>query len=157
VKTIAYFCGVLPDAAAKTQDAADASARGQALDFLRTAVGPLWPSATQPDGALRWELLVAPPGAEGEARFEAQYWRGNFQPTERYVLTPAGSVDARVRPGDTGFANLACAGDWTRNDIDGGSVEGAVTSGIWAARALTGDPTPPLGVTSWMSARGAAS
>jgi uncharacterized protein with NAD-binding domain and iron-sulfur cluster len=59
-----------------------------------------------------------------------------------------------VDPGDTGFGNLVAAGDWTRNDIDGGSVEGAVTSGIRAARALTGDNRAPRGVTGWMSAKG---
>jgi hypothetical protein len=37
------------------------------------------------------------------------------------------------------------AGDWTKNGIDGGCVEAAATSGIQAARALTGAERPVIG------------
>jgi uncharacterized protein with NAD-binding domain and iron-sulfur cluster len=66
--------------------------------------------------------------------------RANFTGSERYVLTLAGSVRHRLWPGKSGFGNLFLAGDWTRNGIDGGSVEAAVTSGMLAARAITGRP-----------------
>jgi uncharacterized protein with NAD-binding domain and iron-sulfur cluster len=138
---ISYFCGVLPDDDGPTQEAADAAAREYAEDFLAEHVGVLWPDAVQASGAIRPELIVG------------DYFRANVQPTERYVLTPAGSVQHRLWPWDTGFRNLSVVGDWTRNNIDGGSVEGAMTSGIWAARSLLGDHRPPLGVTGWMSAK----
>ena len=54
------------------------------------------------------------------------------------MLTPAGSVKHRLPSGQSGFENLALAGDWTRNGIDGGCVEAAVISGIEAAESITG-------------------
>ena len=51
-----------------------------------------------------------------------------------------GSVKDRLWPNESGFENLFLAGDWTRNGIDGGSVEAAVTSGMLAARAIGGSP-----------------
>ena len=40
--------------------------------------------------------------------------------------------------GDSGYANLVLAGDWTRNGLSVGCVESATLSGLQAARALTG-------------------
>jgi uncharacterized protein with NAD-binding domain and iron-sulfur cluster len=83
-------------------------------------------------------LLADPRGRNGQARLAAQYWRANTTPTERYVLTPAGSTAYRLAADESGLENLVLAGDWTRNGIDGGCVEAAVTSGMQAARALIG-------------------
>ncbi len=71
----------------------------------------------------------------GPKRLDAQYWRANTTPSERYVLTPAGSVHYRLAAEESGVENLVLAGDWTRNGIDGGCVEAAMTSGMRAARA----------------------
>jgi uncharacterized protein with NAD-binding domain and iron-sulfur cluster len=89
-------------------------------------------------------------GGVGEARLEAQFLRANFQPTERYVLTRAGSVASRLRSDESGFSNLKLAGDWTRNGIDGGSVEAAVTSGMQASRAICGSPRVIQGEKGWL-------
>jgi uncharacterized protein with NAD-binding domain and iron-sulfur cluster len=62
--------------------------------------------------------------------------RGNFQPSDRYVLSVPGSVKYRLDPGDTGFENLVVAGDWTRCVINAGCVEAATISGMLAAEAL---------------------
>ena len=72
----------------------------------------------------------------GRDRLRAQHVSANVARTDRYVTTPAGSVDARLHPGHSGFENLVLAGDWTRNGIDGGCVEAAVASGEQAAAAL---------------------
>ena len=56
--------------------------------------------------------------------------------TDRYVTTPAGSVDSRLDPAGSGFENLVLAGDWTHSGIDGGCVEGAVISGERAAAGI---------------------
>ena len=154
VKNISYFCGPLKDEPGDTQAKADARAKASALDYLRDDVLELWPGAADGGGSgFDWNLLVDPSNATGKSRFDSQYWRANFDGSERYVLTPKGSVDLRLWPGDTGFSNLFAAGDWTRNDIDGGSVEGAVTSGIMAGRGAARDKTPPLGVREWFSQR----
>ena len=66
------------------------------------------------DGSFDWSALVDRAGAAPAAtRFDAQYWRANASPWERYVLTPAGSVKHRLPSHDSGFANLKLAGDWT--------------------------------------------
>ena len=60
----------------------------------------LWPQARQADGAFDWSVLVDPSGGIGAERFDAQYWRANVTPSERYVLTPAGSVKHRLPSGE---------------------------------------------------------
>ena len=71
------------------------------------------------------------------------------------MLTPAGSVKHRLPSGESGFENLALAGDWTRNGIDGGCVEAAVISGIEAAESITGvaHAIPGRG-PDWLQPRG---
>lgn len=136
---IAYFCGVmpdLPDGARETpqqaNDRAYASAREYTLDRLST----LWPQARGADG-FDWSTLVDIKDGSGEDRLRAQYWRANRAGSERYVLTPKGSVDFRLKPDESGYDNLWLAGDWVRNGIDGGSVEAAVITGMKAAEALS--------------------
>jgi hypothetical protein len=137
-RTIGYFCGVLDDRAGETAEQATARVKDNAIEFVERDLGELWPRAAK-GGAFDWAALVDRAGRTGPARFDAQYWRANVTPWERYVLTPAGSVEHRLPSGDSGFSNLKLAGDWTRNGIDGGCVEAAVISGMDAARAITGD------------------
>jgi uncharacterized protein with NAD-binding domain and iron-sulfur cluster len=152
VQSIAYLCGVLDDEhGAPGQEATD-RAKQNALEFLRGDAGPLWPGAVaDPGAALRWELLADAGEGDGEARFEAQYWRANTSAWERYVLSPAGSLAKRLTPGESGFENVVLAGDWTKNGIDGGCVEAAVTSGVQAAAAMLGEPSLCVGEdTRWL-------
>ena len=88
---------------------------------------------------------------EGAARLSAQHWCANTTGSERYVLTTAGSVATRLAADESGVENLMLAGDWTRNGVDGGCVEAAVTSGMQAARALIGYDRPIIGENpSWL-------
>ncbi len=140
VRSVAYFCGVL-DHRRETQEQATERARAQALEFLDRDLVGLWPQAHCPDdqGSFHLEHLAVPPDAyqcDGADRFDHQYWRANTVGTELYVLSCAGTIDKRLPSGDTGFANLVAAGDWTRNGIDGGCVEAAAISGVLAASAL---------------------
>jgi uncharacterized protein with NAD-binding domain and iron-sulfur cluster len=137
VRTVAYFCGVLGEQTG-TPDQATAQVKANAIDFLENDMATLWPNARRPNGSFDWTVLADPDDASGAARFDAQYWRANVTPTERYVLTPAGSVEHRLPSGESGFENLSLAGDWTRNGIDGGCVEAAVISGIEAAARIVG-------------------
>jgi uncharacterized protein with NAD-binding domain and iron-sulfur cluster len=136
-KTIAYFCGALPDGDPAT---APERVKHNALGWLSREVGALWPRArasepSDPAG-LDWGLLVDPAGGAGAARFDAQFWRANVDPSERYVLSVPGSIDARLAPGDADFLNLVVAGDWTRSSLDGGSADAAIESGTLAGAAI---------------------
>ena len=143
-RSVWYFCGVLPDApdAAPLSSLSDADQRARAhagaLDYL-THIGAQWPLAVDEHG-FRWEVLAGPDDVVGEARFERQYWRANCSATERYVQTPPGSVDSRLKPDGSDFSNLLLAGDWTKNGFDIGAVEATVMSGMLASRALCGSP-----------------
>jgi hypothetical protein len=135
-----------------TQEAADERAFAAGVQHLRDQALVLWPGAASASGtrAFDWDLLFDPNGATGEDRARAQYWRANIFGSERYVLTPPGSIEFRLRPGEAAPANLALAGDWTRNGICGGSVEAAVTSGRLAAQHLSGSPAVVPGTEGWL-------
>src|SRR5260370_20238890 len=153
VCNVAYFCGVLSDVEEDTEAHADERARRAALAYLRGDLGDLWPQADSPRG-VRWDDLVDPQQRVGEQRFNSQYWRANVLGSERYVTTYAGTVQYRLRADQSGYPNLFLAGDWTRNGIDGGSVEAAVTSGMLAARASTRPPREIPGTTGWLAGGG---
>jgi len=149
VRSIAYFCSVLPDA---LEDPAGVTSefhreqrkivRANALRFLENDAGKLWPNAVR-DGEFRWEIMAS----EGEGKrgkgaqhFDSQYWAANVNPTDRYVQSLPGSIDHRISPLDMTFDNLTIAGDWTATGLDSGCIESAVMSGLLAAHALSGMP-----------------
>lgn len=144
VSLVAYFCGVLPNARGVTQAQGDANVRSDAIGYLDRDVQELLPQ-------FHWDVLVDPGGGLGQARFDAQYWRANFTASDRYALTLAGTVRYRLWPKESGFTNLALAGDWTRNGIDGGCVEAAVTSGMLASQAICGSPAEVGGTDDWLT------
>ena len=151
---LAYFCGVLDDRPGEGAVEATERVFQNMLTFLVTLVGPLWPRAVSHlNGAMDFTWL-ADPGRSivGPARAASQYWRANTTGSEEYVLTPAGSVQYRLAAGESGVGNLVLAGDWTLNGIDGGCVEAAVTSGVQAARHLTGATPQIVGESpTWLS------
>jgi uncharacterized protein with NAD-binding domain and iron-sulfur cluster len=154
VRAIAYFCGVLDDRSEENHLEANARAKQNARALLEEHVSAVWPQAVLPDPhvGVDWKMLVDRQGRRGAARLEAQYWRANTTPSERYVLTPARSTAARLAADEAGVANLVLAGDWTRNGIDSGCVEAAVTSGMQAARVLVGHRRPVSGENSrWLA------
>jgi uncharacterized protein with NAD-binding domain and iron-sulfur cluster len=152
-RTIAYFCGVLDDRAGETPEQATRRVKQNAIEFVERDLAEPWPDAG--GSSFDWTALVDRNDATGAARFDGQYWRANVSPWERYVLTPAGSVEHRLPSDDSGFANLKLAGDWTRTGIDGGCVEAAVISGMDAARAITGEPLRiPGQSTAWLRPQG---
>jgi uncharacterized protein with NAD-binding domain and iron-sulfur cluster len=116
-----------------------------ALDFLEKRSAAVWP-ALNATGSFDWNALHAAPEIKGPDRLLAQYLRPNIAPSERYVMSRAGTIDARLRADDTGFANLAIAGDWIDNPQNLGSFEASVMSGKLASRALTGLPKEILRV-----------
>ena len=61
------------------------------------------------------------------------------------MLALPGTLQYRLRADETGFRNLVFAGDWTRNGLEVGCAEGAVMSGLQAARALCDHPAEIVG------------
>ena len=151
VASIGYFCGVLADEDGDTQARATTRAHDNAVAFLRDDSGVLWPDARS-GSSFAWDLLAAPDDIHGERRFDHQFWRANFAATERYVLSPAGSLQYRLAPGDSEWDNLVFAGDWTHTGLDLGCVEATVMSGMEASRALCGEPVAVAGEGhAWLS------
>jgi len=147
LQTIAYWCGVIQDESGDTQEKVTARAKAEAIDFLKTEIQHLWPKGTQgpKSPVLDWNVLVDLQGGEGEARFDSQYWRGNFQPSERYVLSVAKSTKYRLRTNESGYNNLFLVGDWIHTGFDAGCIEAATMSGMQASRAICDYPKVVLG------------
>ncbi len=155
-KGLLYICGTMPDSGIPAFDRHDFPAaqydrvRYQCIQYLGAATGPVLAKATvntnhgpaDPIG-LDMSLLhsihqdAAPQGAK---RFETQFWRANIDPTERYVTSPPGSAQYRLKAGESGYSNLALAGDWIFTGLNVGSVEGTVMGGRLASNAISGSP-----------------
>jgi uncharacterized protein with NAD-binding domain and iron-sulfur cluster len=146
-RSVAYFCNTLPEGAAPPPPpdpayaaAADAAVKANAVAFLRQWAHHLWPKSIDPaTGAFRWDLLAGGT-ARDVARFDAQFWRANVDPSDRYAVSLPGTARHRIKPGETGFDNLVITGDWTDCGLNAGCVEAAVMSGLLAANAVTGSP-----------------
>ncbi len=148
-RSVHYFCCIYPTrlyarpASDRTvPDRAEAEVHRIAREWFDLHTGLLWPRATRADrpSALDDAALSAPDGLKGEARFAAQFFRANVDPTECCVASLAGTTAARLGPRGAGFENLVLAGDWTRSVTNTACVESAVSSGKAAARAICGEP-----------------
>ncbi len=144
---VAYYCGPMPGGIPpKLEQDAPIAALATVVttnkDWLQTNSGYLWPQAAPQDNpaGLDWNLLTDLSDGVGEARFSAQYSRVNMDPSERYVLSVAGSTRYRLRAGESGCANLYLAGDWIQNEFNMGCVEATVMSGMQCSHALSGYP-----------------
>ena len=133
---LCYSCGTLP----LNADPGDAAVYARLCSFLETDAAPLWPQACVADGQFDWTVLYAAPGVVGPGRLEAQYWRANVDPTENYVISKAGTAHNRLSAGQSGFANLTIAGEWTDTGINISGIESTVISGMRVSRAICGLP-----------------
>lgn len=144
-ESVSYFCGALPMSSWPAQSDHGFPARARmlakegAIELLGQRIGELWPASGRP-GSFAWHWLSDPQKRGGVARFDAQYWRANVEPSDRYVLSVEGSAQYRLPSDGTGFANLYLAGDWLKTGLDAGCIEAAVMGGMQASRAISGFP-----------------
>jgi uncharacterized protein with NAD-binding domain and iron-sulfur cluster len=149
-KNVSYFCSALP-----VKSYPPFSDRGfparmaeqvkqSAIEQLKHHIHALWPAVATPTG-FDWSCLVDTTGAQGEKRFDSQYWRANVDPSERYVLTVVNSTQHRLQTHGTGFSNLYVTGDWIKTGVNAGCVEAAVMAGMQTSQALCGHPALIVG------------
>lgn len=145
VNNISYFCSVLPCAhyPEKTQYdfpiQSKQTVKDNAVNNLKHQIWHLWPGVSQP-GEFDWNSLVDINNASGEARFDAQYWRANVDPSERYVLSVTNSSKTRLATDATGFSNFYITGDWIKTALNAGCVEAATMAGMQTSKAISGYP-----------------
>ncbi len=156
-RSVHYFCGVYdtqlykePASRTDTGRRAAAEVRALGIAWLEAYTGYLWPGAARPGSwEVDWSTLHDDEGREGAARFDAQFVKANVDPTDCCVQSMTNTCQYRLAPGDSGFDNLYLAGTWTRTGVNASCVEGAVMSGMGAARAITGAPRRIIG-WSWL-------
>jgi uncharacterized protein with NAD-binding domain and iron-sulfur cluster len=149
-KSVQYVCGPLKEGGgfATVRLARDAVESNTAA-WLQTMSGAAW-AGTRAGNDFDWSSLVASAGRQQRARLSDQYLRANFEGSERYVLSTAGSTAARLKPDAKPVATLYLAGDWTLNGLNAGCVEAAVMSGMQAARSIRGVPAYSMpGASDW--------
>jgi uncharacterized protein with NAD-binding domain and iron-sulfur cluster len=150
-KSLHYLCGTFatalfkePSTAAGVPAQAHAAVRTQVVDWLEHSSLAAWDVAC--DGrSFRWEMLSDPASGTGVNRVDAQYFRANVGPGECCIGSPAGQTKFRLGPTGLGIENFFLAGEAARSGCNTSSVEGAVMTGMAAARAISGDPLGIVG------------
>jgi len=118
-----------------------AQVKAEIAEFLKHHVADLFPCAVQPGTKeFRWELLIDALERAGIDRLDAQYWRININPSDRYVTHATDTLKYRLAANASGFKNLFLAGDWTLTGLNSGCAEAATMSGMQASRAICGRP-----------------
>ena len=92
------------------------------------------------DGVFNWSVLTDPMNRTGEERFDSQYLRLNYNPTDHYTQVLTNTSQYRITTDGAGFDNIYFTGDWIQNGINYGSIEGAITSGLLTSKAISGYP-----------------
>lgn len=144
--TLVYFCDAFADAPNPDGDP-DFPARRLEVAWQGTRqwfeknTAAVWPAAVVPgttalDGATLVDLANGP----ADTRLRAQFCRVNVEPSERFVLSVAGSTRYRMTADGSGVDGLYLTGDWVRNGFNVGCVESTVMSGLQCARAISGAP-----------------
>jgi uncharacterized protein with NAD-binding domain and iron-sulfur cluster len=124
-----------------------ARVKRNAVGWLEQSAFMVWPKVATP-GSFDWSSLCADETVEGAARLDEQFLIADWNPSDRYVLAPVGNAFHRLRPQDSGYANLVLTGDWTLNSFSLGCVEAATAAGMHASRVLCGRPHEIVG--NWL-------
>ena len=153
-QNISYFCGPTPQPEATIilenaqkgtfgdagfPDAQTELAKQVALDYLQKLSPHIWPGIWHNQSSFDFNTLMDTANSEGIARFNAQFFRANIDPTELYVMSFTGSSAFRLKTDQTAsFGNLYITGDWIDNGFNAGCIEATVMAGLQTARALSG-------------------
>lgn len=151
--SVSYLCGNLPDVE-HIPDFSDHAfpalqherVRAMAWQWLTDNTADIWPDASTPFNptGLDWSKLFDPKNGDNASRFNAQFFRANVYPSERYVLCVPGDNAYRLKQGKTPFVNLFAAGDYVYTGILG-SIEASVMSGMMVSRSISGYPVKIVG------------
>lgn len=151
--SVSYLCGNLPDPGV-IPGFSDHGFPQQQHDRVRDLAwqwttdnsAVIWPNGAPPFSptGLEWSRLADVNGGNGRERFNAQFFRANISPSERYVLTVPGDTQYRMKQGKTPFSNVFVAGDYVFTGILG-SIEASVMTGMMASRAISGWPAKIYG------------
>ncbi|WP_336517157.1 NAD(P)-binding protein [Pollutibacter soli] len=152
-QNIAYFCGPTPAIYAsqilknaQTGNFSNADfpaqqtsvAQNYALDYVQNLSPHIWPGINPAGSGFDFNQLTDLNNGSGQARFNAQFFRANIDPTELYVMSFTNSSQYRIKTDKTDFSNLYITGDWIDNGFNAGCIEATVMSGLQTARAVTG-------------------
>ncbi len=153
---VCYLCGAMPEAKTippysdHTYPAEQYRiTRARAAEYIKNDFKHLVPGAYDANSNFNYDYLNVIGDAQGEDRFNEQYFRCNLDPSELYVMSVADSSKFRIKTNESGFDNLFLTGDWIQNGLNAGFVEGAVTSGLLTARAVTGNQNIPIVRAPW--------
>ncbi len=154
--SISYLCGNLPDPE-HIPDFSDHEfprlqqerVKAIAWQWLTDNAGLIWPKASVPfnPNGLDWDALYDLKDGDNAARFNAQFFRANIAPSERYVLCVPRDEEVRMTRGKTPFINIYVAGDYVFTGILG-SIEASVMTGMMASRTISGYPQKIFGEIS---------
>jgi uncharacterized protein with NAD-binding domain and iron-sulfur cluster len=146
-KTVAYLCGALPKKTIE-QVKAKAQAEGKDVDsamhdevracarkFLDEKMGPFWPAVFKGD---RKSMDPVFAHGDGKEAFEQQFFRANYEGSDRFTMALPGTLQYRISPLDYSVVNMSIAGDWTNCGFVEGCIEAAVMSGMLSAHAISG-------------------
>lgn len=129
--SLAYFCGPMeggipnqkdPDVPAIELKKVEAAADAMQGSYINT----LWKNLGK-NGLPKNDVIQ-------------RYCRANIDPSERYVMSLAGSATYRLGADQSGFSNLVITGDWIKNGYNAGCIEASVWSGIQSANTVLGLP-----------------
>ncbi|QFU21856.1 NAD(P)-binding protein [Shewanella eurypsychrophilus] len=146
-KNASYFCSALPvehyppRSDIEFPERKSQQAKEGAIGQLNNQIHKLW---SHVGDEFPWQWLHAgdevSEGAQGEARFDSQYWRANVDPSEQYVMSVKGSSKFRIDTDGTGIDNLYVTGDWINTGINASCVEAATMAGMHTSKAICGYP-----------------
>jgi uncharacterized protein with NAD-binding domain and iron-sulfur cluster len=140
---IGYFCSVLPETDAADPAEAHRAVRRNAVTYLDRHVRHFWPTTVSDTDGFRWDAL--------HGGVDAQYWRANVDPSDRYVQSLPGTDMHRLRADQSGYDNLFLAGDWINSGLNAGCIEAAVMAGVQAGNCVRRRPLTEGILGDWYS------